>query len=121
MILKNFRIAYKVCRYSRYSRTGVYRKVEPHSVSKLHKGVKYTLDKLAKPPMGENPFLFVFETEDAARKFAGRFRIIFKGIAFNYSKRALEIDGTRIFAREFPKGTLFCDAFLPIVVIKTGF
>ena len=123
MKIKKAKVAYKVCR-------GVLGRT--FSAIPRHTDVKYELDRVTRPKPNKNPFLFVFNTKKNALKFrmdmnkisiplSIRFAnyTIFRGLAINPAMTGKRIDCDYITSTDYPKGTFFCDAFVPLEMVDT--
>lgn len=88
------------------------------------KYLPYAIDTLTRPPLGCNPFLWVFDTPRHARNFILEmtanwsnqltFKVL-RGIGLNVRFRAYTINKRRKDSRYIKyKGTMFCDAFLAL-------
>jgi hypothetical protein len=84
------------------------------------RAVKYEVGAVSRPPKDYAPFLFVFESLRAARKFRGGrpSTKIMIGVAVRPRKRDKWPNGGTITGDAFWDGTVFCDSFLPLEVTK---
>jgi hypothetical protein len=79
--------------------------------------ISYEVNKLAQPKPTENQYLFVFGSLKDARRFRNKRptrRCIFEGIAIRPRQRVVNKLGHRVEATKYPRGTIFCDSYLPL-------
>jgi hypothetical protein len=100
------------------------------ALSAIHRksNVAYSLDRVTRPKVGRNPFLFVFRSLASAERFLDGQNcylnyIIFRGVAINPKRQVVgrrndikTHEPTVLHASTYPKGTVFCDAFVPLAV-----
>jgi hypothetical protein len=81
------------------------------------KVVEYRLNRLTKPHPTNNPFLFVFDDIEHAKRFAAAHslsyeRVVYAAVGINVREKAVDWEGDRLSITDYPIGTVFCDALL---------
>lgn len=108
MIVRNTVTVYKATR-----KIQMYNSISPSFMSAIsrYSNVEYGIGKVTIPKKNENQFLFVFRTEQAARKFRPHMNYtISKAKAYNVSSKSLDKSGYTFTTNPYPAGTRFAQA-----------